>query len=133
MKKLLILLILISPLANADDIFSEVWDWAKDNPEISIPSAVVGVPVAVAAAPMIASYVLFPFASVASGLMPEFSSEVAGTVSRASVIEVEGLGSGATRTVFSRAEIIAQRATYDAAFSENLVNPRVLGGLILDL
>jgi hypothetical protein len=34
-----------------------VWDWAKDNPEISIPSAVVGVPVAVAAAPMIASYV----------------------------------------------------------------------------
>jgi hypothetical protein len=44
-----------------------------------------------------------------------------------------GLGSGATRTVFSRAEIIAQRATYDAAFSENLVNPRVLGGLILDL
>jgi Ca2+/Na+ antiporter len=54
--------VLISPLANADDIFSEVWDWAKDNPEISIPSAVVGVPIAVAAAPMIASYVLFPFA-----------------------------------------------------------------------
>jgi hypothetical protein len=48
---------------------------------------VVGVPVAVAAAPMIASYVLFPFVSVASGLMPEFSSEVAGTVSRASVIK----------------------------------------------
>jgi hypothetical protein len=58
--------------------------------------------------------------------MPEFSSEVAGTVSRASVIEVEGLGSGATRTVFSRAEIIAQRATYDAAFSENLVNIGIL-------
>jgi hypothetical protein len=55
-----------------------VWDWAKDNPEISIPSAVVGIPVAVAAAPMIASYVLFPFVSVASGLMPEFSSEMAG-------------------------------------------------------
>jgi hypothetical protein len=31
--------------------------------------------------------------------MPEFSSEVAGTVSRASVMEIEGLGSGATRTV----------------------------------
>jgi hypothetical protein len=55
-------------------------DWAKDNPEISIPSAVVGIPVAVAAAPMIASYVLFPFASLASGLMPEFSSEMAGVV-----------------------------------------------------
>jgi hypothetical protein len=38
MKKILILLILISPLANADDIFSKAWDWAKDNPEISIPS-----------------------------------------------------------------------------------------------
>jgi hypothetical protein len=37
-------------------------------------------PVAIAAAPMIASYVLFPFASVASGLMPEFSSEMAGVV-----------------------------------------------------
>jgi hypothetical protein len=67
-------------VSNADDIFSEAWDWAKDNPEISIPSAVVGVPIAVAAAPMIASYVLFPFASVASGLMPEFSSEMAGVV-----------------------------------------------------
>jgi hypothetical protein len=33
MKKILILLILISPLANADDIFSKAWDWAKDNPE----------------------------------------------------------------------------------------------------
>jgi hypothetical protein len=39
-----------------------------------------GIPVAVAAAPMIASYVLFPFVSVASGLMPEFSSEMAGVV-----------------------------------------------------
>jgi hypothetical protein len=29
---------------------------------------------------MIASYVLFPFVSVASGLMPEFSSEMAGVV-----------------------------------------------------
>jgi hypothetical protein len=45
-----------------------------------LPSAVVGIPVAVAAAPMIASYVLFPFASLASGLMPEFSSEMAGVV-----------------------------------------------------
>jgi hypothetical protein len=50
MKTLLILLILISPLANADDFFSKAWDWAKDNPEISIPSAVVGMPVAIAAA-----------------------------------------------------------------------------------
>jgi hypothetical protein len=33
--------------------------------------------------------------------MPEFSSEVAGTVSRASVMEIEGLGSGATRTFAS--------------------------------
>jgi hypothetical protein len=44
LKKLIILLTLLSPLANADDIFSEAWDWAKDNPEISIPSAVVGIP-----------------------------------------------------------------------------------------
>jgi hypothetical protein len=60
---------------------------------------VVGIPVAVAAAPMIASYVLFPFASVASGLMPEFSSEMAGvvtgeTVPRAipgAIVETEGM------------------------------------------
>jgi hypothetical protein len=60
---LLLPLLINHALANADDFFTKAWDWAKDNPEISIPSAVVGVPVAVAAAPMIASYVLFPFVS----------------------------------------------------------------------
>jgi hypothetical protein len=58
-------------------------------------------PVAIAAAPMIASYVLFPFASVASGLMPEFSSEVAGTVSRASVMEIEGSDTSLMKSAFT--------------------------------
>jgi hypothetical protein len=127
LNKLLIFLTLLSPLANADDIFSEVWDWAKDNPEISIPSAVVGVPVAIAAAPMIASYVLFPFASVASGLMPEFSSEMAGVVTgeampRAipgAIIETEGRQTGFIWRGLSEAEAEIQRATYLQAVRDN--------------
>jgi hypothetical protein len=41
-------------------------DWAVNNPEYSIPAAVIGAPVALAATPMIVSYALFPFASGAS-------------------------------------------------------------------
>jgi hypothetical protein len=51
---------------------------------------------------MIASYVLFPFASVASGLMPEFSSEMAGVVTGETIpraipgviVETEGMPTG---------------------------------------
>ena len=127
MKKLIIFLTLISPLANADDVFTKVWDWAKDNPEISIPSAVVGVPLAIATAPVVASYVLFPFVSVASGLMPEFSSEMAGvvtgeTIPRAipgAIAETEGMPTGFMWRSLSEAEAEAQRATYLQAVRDN--------------
>jgi hypothetical protein len=42
--------------------------------------------------------------------MPELSTELAGATSQGGFAEIDGLASGATRTVFSRAEIIAQRA-----------------------
>jgi hypothetical protein len=53
---------------------------------------------------MIASYLLFPFVSGASGLMPEFSSEMAGvvtgeTIPRAipgAIVETEGMPTGFT-------------------------------------
>jgi hypothetical protein len=119
LNKLLIFLTLLSPLANADDIFTKVWDWAKDNPEISIPSAVVGVPVAVAAAPMIASYVLFPFASGASYLMPDLASEMAGVITGSTVPEIEGMQTGFVWRSLSEAEAEAQRATYLQAVRDN--------------
>jgi hypothetical protein len=127
LNRLLIFLTLISPLANADDIFTKVWDWAKDNPEISIPSAVVGVPLAFVEAPMIASYLLFPFISGASELMPEFSSEMAGvvtgeTIPRAipgAIVETEGTPTGFMWRSLSEAEAEAQRATYLQAVRDN--------------
>jgi hypothetical protein len=57
-------------------------------------------------------------------LMPELSTELAGATSQAGFAEIDGIGSGAARTVFSRAEIIAQRATYQAARSENVFSNR---------
>jgi hypothetical protein len=119
LKKLIILLTLLSPLANANDIFSEVWDWAKDNPEISIPSAVVGVPLAFVEAPMIASYLLFPFVSGASGLMPDLASEMAGVITGSTVPEIEGMQTGFIWRSLSEAEAEAQRATYLQAVRDN--------------
>jgi hypothetical protein len=58
--KILIALTLLSPSAHAD-FFSDAFDWVVDNPEYGIPAAIIGAPVALAAAPMIVSYALFPF------------------------------------------------------------------------
>ena len=83
---------------------------------------------------MIVSYALFPFASGASYLMPELSTELAGATSQAGfATDLDGIASGATRTVFSRAEIIAQRATYQAARSENVFTSRALSRMLLEL
>jgi hypothetical protein len=56
-------------------LFKDTFDWAVNNPEYGIPAAIIGAPVALAATPMLVSYALFPFASGASYLMPELSSE----------------------------------------------------------
>jgi hypothetical protein len=65
----------------------------SNNPEYSIPAAVIGAPVALAATPMIVSYALFPFASGASYLMPELSTELAGATSQAGFAEIDGIAS----------------------------------------
>ena len=132
LNKILITLILLSPSAHAN-FFKDTFDWAVNNPEYSIPAAVIGAPVALAATPMIVSYALFPFASGASYLMPELSTELAGATSQAGFAEIDGIASGATRTVFSRAEIIAQRATYQAARSENVFTSRAISRMLLEL
>jgi hypothetical protein len=43
-----------------------------------------------AATPMLVSYALFPFASGASYLMPELSTELAGATSQAGFAEIDG-------------------------------------------
>jgi hypothetical protein len=57
-NKILITLILLSPSAHAN-FFKDTFDWAVNNPEYSIPAAVIGAPVALAATPMIVSYALW--------------------------------------------------------------------------
>jgi hypothetical protein len=44
LNKILITLILLSPSAHAD-FFKDTFDWAIDNPELSIPAAIIGAPV----------------------------------------------------------------------------------------
>jgi hypothetical protein len=46
---------------------------------------------------MLVSYALFPFASGASYLMPELSTELAGATSQAGFAEIDGVGSTVTK------------------------------------
>ena len=132
LNKILIALTLLSPSAHAD-FFKDTFDWVVDNPEYGIPAAIIGAPVALAATPMIVSYALFPFASGASYLMPELSTELAGATSQAGFAEIDGVGSTVTRTIFSQSERLAQRATYEAARSENVFTSRALSRMLLEL
>jgi hypothetical protein len=59
MKKTLLIVLILSSVAKADP-FSDIWKWVEDSPEIAVPALVLGAPLAIAAAPMIASYALFP-------------------------------------------------------------------------
>jgi hypothetical protein len=56
-----------------------------------VSAAIIGTPVALAATPMLVSYALFPFASGASYLMPELSTELAGATSQAGFAEIDVL------------------------------------------
>jgi hypothetical protein len=47
-------------------------------------------------------------------------TELAGATSQAGFAEIDGVGSTVTRTIFSQSERLAQRATYEAARSENV-------------
>jgi hypothetical protein len=61
-------------MAKADP-FSDIWKWVEDSPEIAVPALIVGAPLAIAAAPMIASYALFPVVSGVGYLLPEATME----------------------------------------------------------
>ncbi|VVM25462.1 hypothetical protein BSPWISOXPB_4437 [uncultured Gammaproteobacteria bacterium] len=74
MKKTLLILLILSSVAKADP-FSDIWKWVEDSPEIAVPALVLGAPLAIAAAPMIASYALFPVVSGAGYLLPEATME----------------------------------------------------------
>lgn len=74
MKKTLLILLILSSVAKADP-FSDIWKWVEDSPEIAVPALIVGAPLAIAAAPMIASYALFPVVSGVGYLLPEATME----------------------------------------------------------
>jgi hypothetical protein len=74
MKKTLLILLILSSVAKADP-FSDIWKWVEDSPEIAVPALVLGAPLAIAAAPMIASYALFPVVSGVGYLLPEATME----------------------------------------------------------
>jgi hypothetical protein len=74
MKKLLLILTILSLSVNADPV-EDVWDWANDNP-IATAAIVVGGGITVG--PVIAAYFAVPVAFAAEMLAPTAVEEVAG-------------------------------------------------------